>query len=89
MTQKHIIFILPSKAALVNLHPKTVSIQLTADPSNGDIIPLVLPVPPEALLGWGLLNHFPPFHYFPEFSPLSKHTSATKYTFILGRYHRS
>ena len=30
-------------------------------------------------LGWGLLNQFPPFRYFPKFSSLSKHTLTVKY----------
>ena len=29
--------------------------------------------------GWGLLNQFPPFRYFPNFSSLSKHTLTVKY----------
>ena len=29
--------------------------------------------------GWGLLNQFPPFRYFPNFSSLSKHTLAVTY----------
>ena len=29
--------------------------------------------------GWGLLSQFPPFHYFPKFSALSKHTLAIEY----------
>ena len=31
------------------------------------------------VLGWGLLSQFPPFHYFPNCSSLSKHTLAVKY----------
>ena len=30
-------------------------------------------------LGWGLLSQFPPFHYFPNFSALSKHTLDIEY----------
>ena len=30
-------------------------------------------------LGWGLLSQFPPFRYFPKFSPLSKYTLIVKY----------
>ena len=30
-------------------------------------------------LGWGLLSQFPPFRYFPNFSPLSKYTLIVKY----------
>ena len=30
-------------------------------------------------LGWKLLNRFPPFRYFPIFSPLWKHTLAFEY----------
>ena len=29
--------------------------------------------------GWGLLSQFPPFHYFPKFSSLPKHTLTVKY----------
>ena len=30
-------------------------------------------------LGWGLLRHFPPFCYFPNFSALSKHPFVLEY----------
>ena len=33
----------------------------------------------EVILGWGLLSQFPPFHYFPIFLTLSKHTLPIEY----------
>ena len=35
--------------------------------------------------GWGLLNQFPPSHYFPHFSALPKHTLAIEYHVYIWR----
>ena len=41
--------------------------------------PCVLRMNGICIQGWGLLSHFPPFRYFPNFSSLSKHTLAVRY----------
>ena len=39
--------------------------------------------------GWGLLNQFAPFRYFPNFPALSKHMLTIEYHVYVDSCHRS